>query len=106
MNEVNVEQAARIFERAAAYIRKYGWQVSGMSSHGKPRCSMGALESASFTKKWDPTMAQLMYEQLYLQLNGLSLTEFNEKYRSGEKVARLFSQTAQTLRVSRLQASH
>ncbi len=90
-------QARNIFIRAAAYIRKYGWQVSGMSSHGNPRCSMGALESAGSKDCWDTRVAKLMYKELYEELSGLTLTEFNKKHQDGEKVAKLFEQTAKTL---------
>lgn len=90
-------QAAQIFRNAAAYIRTYGWQVSGMSEHGLPRCSMGALESASNQKRWDPAMAKLMYSTLYDELNGQTLTEFNHRRRNGEAVAQLFDRVASRL---------
>jgi hypothetical protein len=90
-------KAAHIFNDAAGYIRKYGWQVRGMGTYGKPRCSMGALASANREEQWDKSLADLMYKTLYKQLNGLSLTQFNYKYKNGEKVALLFEQTAATL---------
>ena len=90
-------QASSIFLKAAEYIRKYGWQVSGMSEDGKPRCSMGALESVHPVAKWDRRLASLMYQTLYKQLNGISLTQFNYQFRSGEKVAELFENTARSL---------
>lgn len=90
-------QAAQIFLRAAEYIRTYGWQESGMSKHGLPRCSMGALESAGHKKRWDKDLSELMYKTLYRELGGINLTEFNAKYKSGEKVARLFERTARAL---------
>ena len=90
-------KAAAIFQQAAAYIRRYGWQVSGMSRHGMPRCSMGDLASANQQKKWDKQLAKLMYEKLYEELNGLRLTEFNYKHKDGEKVAELFDRVATRL---------
>jgi hypothetical protein len=93
-----VFEAADIFQKAATYIRTYGWQVTGMSQHGMPRCSMGALASAHQDPIWDEDLADLMYQQLYDVLNGISLTEFNHKYQDGEKVAQLFDQVAAKLR--------
>jgi|GEM_PF-4844094 len=90
-------KAASIFLKAADYIRQYGWQSSGMNEDGMPRCSMGALKSAGPKEKWDEDMAKLMYQHLYKELNGLSLTQFNYKYKSGEKVAQLFERTAHSL---------
>ena len=90
-------QAAAIFSSAAAYIRKYGWQEEGMSVHGKPRCSMGALESAYPERKWDKDLASIMYEALYRKLNGVSLTQYNRRVRSGEKVAMLYENVATSL---------
>jgi hypothetical protein len=90
-------KAAQIFINAAQYIRKSGWQVSGMGENGKPRCSMGALASANPDRKWDKNLAELMYESLYMELNGLSLTQFNYKYNNREKVARLYERTAHSL---------
>jgi hypothetical protein len=81
----------------AEYIRKYGWQVSGMSANGKPWCSMGALKSAYSKPRWDKELAVLMYNTLYEELNGLSLTQFNYKHKNGEKVAKLYEQTATNL---------
>jgi hypothetical protein len=89
-------QAASIFRRAAAYIRRYGWQERGMSRHGQPRCSMGALESAQ-PGKWDPGVSELMYSTLTEELRGLSLTQFNHRKRSGEAVARLYERAATSL---------
>jgi hypothetical protein len=91
-------KAAEIFLEAASYIRKYGWQVCGMSEHGKPRCSMGALESAGSEKRWNKNVAALMYDTLYEELKGLSLTQFNYKYQNGEKVAQLFERSAQSIK--------
>lgn len=97
MDQSIEKQAASIFIKAANYIRQHGWQVSGMGQDGLPRCSMGALESAYPEPVWDQKLSQTMYDALYKQLNGLSLTEFNYKYRNGDKVARLFEQTASSL---------
>ena len=94
MNEETATQAAKIFERAAKYIRNYGWQVSGMSQHGKARCSMGALASAHPQQAWDEHLSRLMYRELYKELDGISLTKFNYKHRDGEKVAQLFERLA------------
>lgn len=91
------KQAAEIFISAAGYIRNYGWQVSGMSKHGKPRCSMGALQSSYKKSRWEDELSALMYNTLYKELNGLSLTQFNYKHQSGEKVARLYEQAALSL---------
>ena len=91
------EIAAEIFQRAASYIRTYGWQVSGMSEDGKPRCSMGALESASPTVKWDEQLSSLMYNTLYHELGGETLTEFNHRVQNGESVAKLFEHVAHVL---------
>jgi hypothetical protein len=98
MNERELKrQAAQIFLKAAEYIRQHGWQVSGMSVHGQPRCSMGALESAHPKLRWEKDLSSLMYDTLYKELNGISLTQFNYKYKSGEKVAELFERTAASL---------
>jgi hypothetical protein len=86
--------ASVIFRRAASYIRKYGWRVAGMSRDGLPRCSMGALASAHKASIWDKELAALMYQTLYEELDGLTLTEFNYKYNDGEIIARLFDQVA------------
>jgi hypothetical protein len=99
MNEETALQAAVIFERAADYIREYGWRVTGMSRDGAPRCSMGALASAHPNEAWDEGLSQLMYRKLYEELGGIGLTDFNYKYRDGEKVARLFERVAGKLRV-------
>lgn len=93
-------QAVTIFRGAATYIRQYGWQVSGMSRHGLPRCSMGALASAYHEKIWDKKLAELMYDELYKELNGMSLTEFNYMHKDGEKVAMLFDRVAEKLSYS------
>lgn len=90
-------KAADIFLNAAQYIKKYGWQVSGMGEYAQPRCSMGALASAYPKKRWEPELAKLMYSQLYEQLNGISLTEFNYKYQDPSKVIALFTKTAKSL---------
>jgi hypothetical protein len=89
--------AADIFSKAAEYIREYGWQEKGMNKHGQPRCSMGALASANPEKKWNKKMASLMYQTLQKELNGISLTQFNHKFKSGEKVAQLFERTASSI---------
>lgn len=94
--ENTANQAKAVFLRAANYIRKNGWQVKGMGKNGGPRCSMGALASAK-RGKWDKNLAKLMYEQLYKELNGITLTEFNYLHKSGEEVARLFEATAKSL---------
>ncbi len=90
----NQHIASTIFRKAATYIRKYGWQVSGMSQDGKPRCSMGALESASKGVVWNKSLGSLMYQTLYKELNGETLTEFNHRVRNGESVAELFEKVA------------
>jgi hypothetical protein len=90
-------KAASVFLGASAYIRKYGWQREGMSRHGKPRCSMGALESSYPRRKWNKKLAETMYKALYKQLGGITLTEFNHKFNNGEKVANLFERTARSL---------
>ena len=97
MNRGVATQSAIIFKDAASYIRKYGWQVSGMSRHGLPRCSMGALASAHRAKQWDPAVARLMYGSLYDELDGLTLTEFNHLHKNGEAVAQLFEAVAEKL---------
>ena len=98
MNEsVARELAADIFRKAATYIRTYGWQVSGMSEHGKPRCSMGALASVGPVGEWDEGLAELMYRELYDELGGIGLTEFNHRYKNGEMVAQLFERVAARL---------
>lgn len=89
--------AARIFMDAAAYIRTYGWQKTGMGIYGQPRCSMGALASAHREQKWDRNLSALMYRELKAELHGLSLTQFNYRYDDGEKVARLFESVAMRL---------
>jgi hypothetical protein len=94
--ELNAK-AAYIFLRAAQYVKTYGWQVSGMGKYGKPRCSMGALASAYPKKVWESELSSLMYQQLYNQLNGIGLTEFNYKYQDPGKVVELFTKTAKTL---------
>jgi hypothetical protein len=96
MKQLNA-QAAEIFKRAADYIRRFGWQKEGMGRPGRPRCSMGALDSAYPAVEWDKRLAKLMYESLYAELDGLSLTQFNFMYQSGEKVARLYERTAAKL---------
>lgn len=90
-------QAASIFFKAADYIRSYGWQEEGMNEHGKPRCSMGALDSAYPRISWNADLASLMYTALYNELDGLSLTQYNHKYQSGEKVAQLYEKVAEKL---------
>jgi hypothetical protein len=92
------DQAAMVFLKAASYIRKYGWRKEGMSKHGQPRCSMGALASAHSRQQWNKNLSVLMYKALYEELSGLSLTQFNCKYQSGEKVAELYERVAEKLR--------
>jgi hypothetical protein len=91
------KQAARIFLRAADYIRQYGWQEEGMGEYGRPRCSVGALDSAKPRGEWDPKVSELAYKTLNQELKGLSLTQYNHKVHDGEKVARLFERTARKL---------
>jgi hypothetical protein len=95
-------QAAIIFERAASYIREHGWQVTGMSEHGKPRCSMGALASAHPSEVWDEQLARLMYQNLSEELGDIGLTEFNYTHNDGEKVAQLFERVAVKLTTNRI----
>lgn len=90
-------KAARIFLKAAEYIRQYGWQKEGMGVDGKPRCSMGALASAYPRTKWDKSLASLMYKALNKELKGLNLTDFNHKFNDGNKAAQLFEQVATSL---------
>jgi hypothetical protein len=90
-------KAATIFRKAAAYIRKYGWQEEGMSEDGKPRCSMGALASAYPKETWEKDLSSLMYDSLNSELHGLTLTEFNHKANNGGVVAKLFDRTATTI---------
>jgi hypothetical protein len=105
MNGIDLHvQAASIFREAALYIRIYGWQVTGMSEHGLPRCSMGALASAHKEARWNKGLATLMYKTLYEELNGLTLTEFNHKYNDGEKVAQLFDEAAASLAATKILA--
>ena len=89
--------ASKIFMDAAGYIRTYGWQVTGMGEHGKPRCSMGALASAYPKQKWEKGLAELMYHSLNRELGGINLTDFNYKYNSGTKVASLFERIATSI---------
>ena len=90
-------QAAKIFFSAADYIRQYGWRTSGMSTHGKPRCSMGALASAYPKSTWDIGLATTMHEALKGQLEGMTLTQFNYKFNDGNTVAQLYERTAAVL---------
>jgi hypothetical protein len=90
-------EAAKTFWAAAEYIREYGWQVTGMSKHGNPRCSMGALASARGEDVWESNLASLMYAKLYDELGGISLTEFNYLHNDGEYVARLFELVSKKL---------
>lgn len=90
-------QAAGVLLKAAAYIRQYGWQEEGMGEQDGPRCSMGAIDSACPRGEWDDQVAKLMYSGLNKELDGLSLTGFNHKFQSGEKVARLYERTARSL---------
>jgi len=91
-------QAAALFQKAATYIRANGWQITGMSEHGKPRWSMGALASAHPVEIWDEDLSVLMYQMLYEELGGMGLTEFNYMHRDGEKVAQLFERVGRRLR--------
>jgi len=90
-------EATEIFLNAARYIRQYGWQEKGMSVDGQPRCSMGALASAHPKSKWNKKLASLMYQALYEELNGKTLTQFNYKFKDGNKVANLYEQVARSL---------
>lgn len=94
VEETTRAKAATIFRRAAAYIRKYGWQVDGISEDGKPRCSMGALASAYPKETWEKDLSSLMYKSLKSELHGITLTEFNHKANNGTAVAKLFERTA------------
>ncbi len=91
-------QAARIFLRAAEYIRNYGWQKEGMGEHGQPRCSVGALASSHKYQRWDKSLASSMYGSLCEELNGMSLTQYNTKFNNGEMVACLYERVAEKLR--------
>jgi hypothetical protein len=93
--------ARKIFRTAAEYIRKYGWQVKGMGTYVQPRCSMDALTSAYREQRWDKTLSKLMYETLYKELNGMTLTQYNYKFKSGGKVARLYEMVAEKLNYSK-----
>lgn len=95
--KTDAQQAADIFLKTAAYIRKYGWQEKGMSEDKKPRCSMGALSSACQGRVLGPRVASLLYETLYEKLGGINLTQYNAQVKSGEEVAVLFEQTAKLL---------
>jgi len=98
MKDRNLQaQAASIFLKAANYIRRYGWQGEGMGQPGRPRCSMGALDSAHPQTEWDKQLANLMYQTLYDELGGLSLTQYNHKVQDGEQVARLYDRVARRL---------
>jgi hypothetical protein len=98
MSEMELKsKAAGIFFKAADYIRQYGWQEKGMSLDGQPRCSMGALASAYEKQAWEGELSELMYEALYRELNGLSLTQYNNKVKSGDKVVQLYEKVAKSL---------
>lgn len=100
MKEAGVRaQAAQIFLNAAAYIRSYGWQKTGMGLYGQPRCSMGALASAHYEQEWNQNLSALMYRELGKELNGISLTQFNYRHNDGETVARLFESVAIKLQI-------
>jgi hypothetical protein len=104
MGEAGIRsQAANIFTNAAVYIRRYGWQKTGMGLYGQPRCSMGALASAYRKQKWDRELATLMYRELYKELDGISLTQFNYQHNDSEKVVHLFESIAAKLRQPILQ---
>lgn len=68
-----------------------------MGEHGRPRCSMGALDSAFPELEWDKNLANLMYETLYEELDGRSLTQYNHEVETGEEVARLYDRVARRL---------
>lgn len=91
------QEAAGILQRAAAYIRRYGWQEEGMGDYGAPRCSMGAIDSACPRGRWNDQVAELLYESLYCELDGLSLTQYNHKFQDGEKIAQLYERVATAL---------
>ena len=91
------QEAAQIFLDAADYIEKYGWQKTEMSEHGKPRCSMSALTSVQPKVVFDCALSALMFEALYDELGGITLTEFNEQAKNGSEVALLFRKTATKL---------
>lgn len=93
-----LDQASQIFRQAANYIRMYGWQKDGMGTYGQPRCSMGAIASV-YPAQASDELPKVMYEALYTELNGRTLTKFNQEFDDGEKVARLFEQVAARLRV-------
>ncbi len=96
MEEDRIEvQAAKLFLKAAAYIRKYGWQEEGMGEEGFPRCSMGALASACPDEEWGKDLSGLVYNALYEELNGLSLTQYNHKFQDGERVVQLYKRAAE-----------
>jgi hypothetical protein len=90
-------QATQIFLDAAEYIRSCGWQVEGMGFDGGPRCSMGALESASSGIKMSASLSTVMYTNLYNELDGINLTNFNHLHNDGEKVSELFEAVADKL---------
>jgi hypothetical protein len=58
---------------------------------------MGALASAHPKTQWDNGLSRLMYQRLYKELNGISLTQFNYQYNNGEKVAQLYERVAASL---------
>lgn len=91
------KQGAEIFFNAASYIEEYGWQISGMSEYGRPRCSMGALASAHREAVWDKDLSELMYDELSRALNGVPLSVFNEHARDSHDVVLLFRKVGRTL---------
>lgn len=68
-----------------------------MGVNRKPRCSIGALASANPEPKWNKELALLMYNALYKELSGQTLTQFNKSINDGEKVALLFERVAHSL---------
>lgn len=58
---------------------------------------MGALASAHQEIAWNEDLAYIMYDSLYEELNGISLTTFNARSNSGEKVAHLYEKVASRL---------
>lgn len=70
-----------------------------MGIYGQPRCSMGALASV-YPDSSEEKLPQLMYDKLYEELDGLSLTQYNHKFQSGEMVARLYERVARKLQTN------
>lgn len=68
-----------------------------MGEPGRPRCSMGALDSAHPQIEWDKNLADIMYTTLYEELDGKSLTQYNHEAGRGEAVAQLYDRVARRL---------